>query len=104
MRIISPFDLINMVDDMEVGECKKYYHGDFLYDIETKPNDVALIIWKLSITAKLVVDEEICTTTLKRVKEHKYDHYIRKISKRWVPDHVVGKAEILEERTVMREP
>jgi disulfide oxidoreductase YuzD len=99
MRIPDPFDIISTAESMRLRETQVYYRGWLMYDMEVKPREVALLLWKMSYTVNLLVDEGIITTMAKRMGEGDYIYYMRKVKDELVSDETIRAAEIVSSRT-----
>lgn len=104
MRILSPYDVVNLWEEMREGEWRRYYRGLITDDIESKDYEVALLVWKLKTMVGILVDNGYAETSMKNIADHRFNYYICKLTTGFVPERIIKKAEVLENRKRMIDP
>lgn len=103
MKPLSPFDLLNMFEEMTPGERKVYHVGSIRYDRGSdRKSQVNLDLWKLATITRILEREQLAILCMKRVDAFVYEHYIQKRSGvDYIPEWISDEAEKLEHRTTI---
>ena len=103
MSVLSPFDLLNMFEDMKSGERKVYHVGSIRYDRGfDRKGQQNLDLWKLATITRILEREGFAILCMKRVDDFVYEHYIQKrTGVDRVPEWVSDEAEKLEHRSTV---
>jgi len=101
VKVLSPFDLLNMFEDMTHGERKVYHVGSIRYDRGSdRKAQVNLDLWKLATITRILEREGYAILCMRKVDDFVYEHYIQKRSGvEQVPRWILDEAEKLEHRT-----